>query len=95
MFGHTKKRPLESEDLRRMGRLEAQVESLELKWVNYRDEIKKLVNRLEKREERLEKKLRELADETPQIVKDDNNGEIDEISARVLARRNKHGLHDV
>lgn len=40
-----------------MGRLEAAVESLELKWVNYRDEIKKLVNRLEKREQRLEQKL--------------------------------------
>lgn len=59
MFGLRKITPLESEDLRRMGRLEAAVESLELKWVNYRDEIKKLVNRLEKREERLEKRLAE------------------------------------
>ena len=93
MFRRPKITPLESEDLRRMGRLEAAVESLELKWVNYRDEIKKLVNRLEKREERLEKKLREIADET---VETPNNGDesiADEISQRVNARRQRHGLH--
>ena len=93
MFRRSKITPLESEDLRRMGRLEAAVESLELKWVNYRDEIKKLVNRLEKREERLEKKLRE-AEEQPAHSAD--NGDLpieDVISQRVNARRQRHGLH--
>jgi len=79
-----------------MGRLEAEVESLQLKWTNFRDEIKKLVTRLEKREERLEKKLRETADTAPVV----NNGEfvddefVDVTSQRVLARRNKYGLRD-
>lgn len=76
-----------------MGRLEAQVESLELKWSNYRDELKKLVNRLEKREERAEKKLRETSnsDENHTIL-DQNFDEIDEVSQRVLARRLRHGV---
>jgi len=94
MFGRPKKPPLESEDLRRMGRLEADVESLQLKWVNYRDEIKKLVNRLEKREERLERKLREIADETVETADNGDMPILDEISARVNARRSKRGIHE-
>jgi len=92
---NSRKKPLESEDLRRMGRLEAAVESLELKWVNYRDEIKKLVTRLEKREERLEKKLREAAD-TENTVPSLGNGDVftDVVSERVHARRNRDGIRD-
>lgn len=74
-----------------MGRLEAAVESLELKWVNYRDEIKKLVTRLEKREERLEKKLRETAETEPVVNGEPDVSDIftDVVSQRVLARRNR------
>ena len=61
MFWTRKQDPLVTDDVRRLGRIEAQVESLELKWKLYRDEIKKLVNRLEKREERAIAKERETA----------------------------------
>jgi len=72
-----------------MGRLEAQVESLELKWTNYRDEIKKLVNRLEKREQRAEKKeLAEAEKNAENPIIGTGNG-VDEVTARVLARRNR------
>ncbi len=74
-----------------MGRLEAAVESLELKWVNYRDEMKKLVNRLEKREQRLEQKLRDAAAQDEQLadtVPESMNDGLDDISRAVLARRN-------
>lgn len=37
---------------RQVGKLEAEVESLELKWTSYRDELRRLVQRLEKREQR-------------------------------------------
>ena len=87
MFSRRKITPLESEDLRRMGRLEAAVESLELKWVNYRDEIKKLVNRLEKREQRLEQKLAEGGKDTT----NGNSGNPPEwesdVHRRIAARR--------
>lgn len=89
MFRLNKPTVLESEDLRRMGRLEAQVETLQLQWVNYRDEIKKLVNRLEKREQRYEQKLRDLEAETGDT---DSNGPqlgVDEITERVMRRRNR------
>jgi len=73
-----------------MGRLEAAVESLELKWTNYRDEIKKLVSRLEKREERLEKKLRETTDTVEPVNNEPSKDEfVDITTQRVLARRNK------
>lgn len=66
-----------------MGRLEAAVESLELKWVNYRDEIKKLVNRLEKREQRLEQRLAETDKNA-----DNGNQEFEsDIHRRIAARR--------
>ncbi len=83
-------RPLESDDLRRMGRLEAKVESIELQWVDYRDQLKRLVQRLEKRDQRAEQ--RELAQTEP----DEISQPVDEVTARVWARRKsnrgQHGL---
>jgi len=93
MFWTRKQSPFVTDDVRRLGRMEAQVETLELKWTMYRDEIKKLVNRLEKREERAIKKEKELLEVT---VETDNNGDmlaVDEISARVLARRSHNAVH--
>lgn len=76
--------PLESSDLRRMGRLEAQVENLTLQWEGYRDEIKRLVARLEKRDQRAaEREAREAA--APSFTQDEP--EQDATTARVLARR--------
>lgn len=76
-----------AEDLRRLGRLEAGVESLELKWVSTRDELKKLVNRLEKRDERLLKKLAEMDNS----VKGGNGAEQpqfeSDVHRRIAARR--------
>lgn len=78
-----------------MGRLEASVESLELKWTNYRDEIKKLVTRLEKREERLEKKIRESADSEPVVNNiPDVDDFVDVVTQRVNARRAKNGVFE-
>lgn len=90
MFGRKKEHEFTSEEMRKLGRLEAVVESLELKWVIYRDEMKKLVNRLEKRDERLEKRLREAAN-TDEIVEPAiaADGAIDEVTKRVLGRRNR------
>lgn len=97
MFGRSKKPPLESEDLRRMGRLEAAVETLELKWEGYRDELKKLVSRLEKRDQRAEQKLRAAAsqdEETPSNGNNDISEIVDPTSARVLARRANRGIRE-
>jgi len=90
MFGRKKDHEFTSEEMRKLGRLEAVVESLELKWTIYRDEMKKLVNRLEKRDERLEKKLRE-SDNTENSVETaiENGPQMDEITTRVLRRRNR------
>lgn len=93
MFWTSKKEPMRSEEMVLLGRLAAQVESLELKWTLYRAEIKKLVNRLEKQWERQERKLREEVEES---MNNPNNGDlpiVDEVSARVNARRQRHGLH--
>lgn len=77
--------PLALDDARRLGRLEAEVERLSLQWVAYRDELKRLVNRLEKREQRAEERAeRERTApefEAPEPAQD-------EVTRRVLARRN-------
>lgn len=90
MFGRPKKTEFTSEEMRRIGRMEAVVESLELKWSLHRDELRKLVSRLEKRDERLEKRLREAVntDEIDTNV-DHNSDGIDEVTKRVLGRRNR------
>ncbi len=87
MFGRTKKPPLESEDLRRMGRLEAAVETLELKWVGYRDEIKKLVSRLEKRDQRQEQRLRAAAAEPDENGNSEPVSTLDPITEKLFRRR--------
>jgi len=93
MFSRSKKHVWSSTEMQKLGRLEAEVETLTLKWTLYRDEMKKLVNRLEKVWERQEKKLRRDAE---QSLNNEDNGDlpiVDEITARVNARRAGHGVH--
>lgn len=87
MFWTRKKHVWSSPEMQKLGRLEAEVESLVLKWTLYRDEIKKLVNRLEKREERLAAKERAAAAEVLEEISVDVEEPLDAITARVLARR--------
>lgn len=67
--------------VRRTGRIEAEVERLSLVWESYKDELKRLVNRLEKRDQRAERtEQRELEVEA-------GGSELDAVSARILRRR--------
>jgi len=93
MFGRKEKPPLESEDMRRVGRMEARMETLELKWSMQRDEMLKLVRRLEKREERAVQKERELAAEIADSANSILAPGVDEITERVNARRNRNAVH--
>lgn len=86
MFGYHKTTPLESKDLLRMGRLEAEVATIHLEWVSYRDELRRLVNRLEKRAQRDEKK----ALENEGGERESATTPRDVITERVLRRRDKH-----
>jgi len=81
----TERPPLGLDDARRLGRLEAEVERLSLQWVAYRDELKRLVNRLEKREQRAEERAQREADA---VEHEPDFPAMDETSRRVLARRN-------
>lgn len=65
--------------VRRVGRMEAETERLSLVWESYRDEMKRLVQRLEKRDQRAER--REL--EPPAS----GQLELDPVSARISRRR--------
>lgn len=69
--------------VRRVGRSEAEVERLGLIWVGYRDEIRRLVQRLEKRDQRLEKRQEEDCEDCPEAAP------LDTVSARILARRRR------
>jgi len=75
---------LDTDLIRRCGRLEAEVENLGLQWVGYRDEIKRLVNRLEKRDQRAE--ARE-AEQTDGVERSTDTPKRDVVTERVLARR--------
>lgn len=66
--------------VRRIAVLEANVEGLELKWSSYLDQMKRLVNRLEKRDERAEKKESGVEED---VVTPDASS----FRARLLARR--------
>jgi len=79
-----KESALDADLIRRCGRLEAEVENLGLQWVGYRDEIKRLVNRLEKRDQRAE--ARE-AEETGVVEGSPDTPRRDVVTERVLARR--------
>lgn len=72
----------EPEEWRRLGRLEAEVESLGLQWRAYRDELKRLVNRLEKRDARAEERERVASAPPPEPL-------VDEITQRVHERRSR------
>jgi len=75
---------LDTDLIRRCGRLEAEVENLGLQWVGYRDEIKRLVNRLEKRDQRAEARDAEQP-ELPEGSPDPPRRDV--VTERVLARR--------
>ncbi len=70
--------------VRRIAVLEANVEGLELKWSSYLDQMKRLVNRLEKRDERAEKK--EVGEPEGEVTPPGTD-----FRARVLARRRHIG----
>jgi len=75
---------IDADLVRRCGRLEAEVENLGLQWVGYRDEIKRLVNRLEKRDQRAEAREVEQT-ELPEGSADTPKRDV--VTERVLARR--------
>ena len=93
MFGLNKPPPLESEDIRRLARLEGSIESLRFEWSNVKDELLKLARRLEKRDERAEKKAREAVEIEQNDIIEETTSPVDEITARVLARRNSRAVH--
>lgn len=64
--------------VRRVGRCEAETERLSLIWEAYRDELKRLVSRLEKRDQRAQARVN--GDPTPPL---------DPVSARILERRHR------
>lgn len=97
MLFRAKKHRFESPEMLKLGRCEAAIETLELKWVGYRDEIKKLVSRLEKRDQRAEQKLRQAASQDDESGNNELNScadVIDEVSNRVLARRKSRGIRE-
>lgn len=55
-----------AEDWRRVGKLEAEVESIRLQWATYKDELHRLVQRLEKRDQRAEERATRAAEPEPQ-----------------------------
>ena len=69
---------------RRVGRLEAECERLDLSWVAYRDELRRLVARLEKRDQRAQER------ETREQEGSDKAEGPDAITAKVWARRNRN-----
>ena len=78
---------IDADLVRRLGKNEAECENLILQWQGYRDEIKRLVNRLEKRDQRAE--ARE-AEETEGAV--GVEGQLrDIVTERVQARRRGGG----
>lgn len=71
---------------RQAGATDARVEGLELKWLTFKDEMMRLVQRLEKRDQRA--RLR--AQET--IEPEEATTPRDEITERVMARRNRGAI---
>lgn len=69
--------------VRRQGRIEAEVERLDLIWTAYRDELKRLVARLEKRDQRATEKKKK-ADVGEDVAESANE--------RILARRTRHAV---
>lgn len=70
--------------VRRQGRLEAEVETLRLQWEGYRDELKRLVTRLEKRDQRAAQKADLRAEPEDQL---EIEPAADRVSERVRERR--------
>lgn len=76
--------PTTPEEWKARGRLEAEVERLSLEWLAYRDEIKRLVARLEKRDQRA-------AQATPQTAADGEDLPLEVARARLLRGRRQGG----
>lgn len=79
-----------TEVVRRLGRLEAEVETLHLQWAGYRDEMKRLANRLERRDQRAQE--RETREREGSNGSPPGPNDLDAISQFVLERRKYHGL---
>lgn len=92
LFDRSRRPPPETPEhyvdlVRRLGRNEAEVERLGLVWEAYRDELRRLVSRLEKRDQRAAKVAEEDCADCPEDPK------LDPASARILARRRRlHGV---
>lgn len=71
--------------VRRLGKNEAEVERLGLIWESYRDEMRRLVQRLAKRDQRAEEKANGPCSEASE------KPVLDSVSARILARRQRRG----
>lgn len=69
--------------VRRVGKSEAEVERLGLIWEGYRDEIRRLVQRLEKRDQRAQAKAEAECEDCPE------QPTLDSVSARIQARRRR------
>lgn len=93
IFGRPADQPPEhiAELYRRVGKLDATTSSLELQWQSYRDELRRLVQRLEKRDQRAE--LKTSHDDAPQPTNGDGvvsqYPPLDAISVAVHQRRQR------
>lgn len=83
----------EADLLRRIGRLEADVESIKLQWVDFKDVLNRMVQRLEKRDQRAAERaeVASAAAAPPAQL-------VDATTARILERRatrgNRNGLSE-
>jgi hypothetical protein len=76
--------------LRRIGRLEADVESIKLQWADYKDVLTRLVQRLEKRDQRAAERAERETAEAAEVV--EGFDAPDATTARVLSRRRTHNM---
>lgn len=94
LFDRSRRRPDELPEhyvdlVRRLGKAEAEVERLSLVWESYRDELKRLVNRLEKRDQRAAAKTEGDCGCQEELLPLDN------VSARIQRRRERlHGVQN-
>ena len=76
---------LDVDTLKRLGNLEGRFEGLQLQWVTYRDELRKLAQRLEKRDQRAATTTQR--EEPPDQVEPETPTYADEVDQRVRRRR--------
>lgn len=84
------------EDWLRIGRLEADVANLQLQWQSYRDELNRLVQRLEKRDQRAERRQDAPGPTIDEGADAGVPAGLDPVSAKIWRRRKgalpRHGL---